>query len=302
LCHFIFINKKVFIWTLCIEKVMDQNQENMEVDLNRLNLETSAQASRVNSSTSFISTTSDNFQLAVPAVAGPSGLHREGPPQKRKRGEQPRKPNISEGNLPAYRQCRTLMVKRIKWNSIVNQLKQYKELKSVPVYCQINKPVPQIWQTDSAFTKWWTSHTQKLQDSLFTHLLECSEAKLSEYSSKEIESKADLGKSLTSQEVQEAIGAFSSLEKRLVDQENTTRRQALARDIGGKRIPPRRRGNYQQSKRAPPKKAQGPRTKRDQKAGQKRKATQGQVQDKDSNAKLAEIIAASIRAAKQQGY
>jgi hypothetical protein len=194
------------------------------------------------------------------------------------------------------------MVKRIKWVAYCDQLEQYQQLKVVPLYCQVTRPVPQIWGNDAAFCSWWESQITELQQSLFKTTVHNANSKANSLIGEERKAIEKLGRDLSSPEIEEAKGALKTLETRLRASEGNSRRVALARDIGGKPGPsPRSKKSKNRSSRpkGPFKKNQPRAGNKQPRAGDKRKAQEGKNLS-DSNTKLAELIVAGIMAAKRQ--
>jgi hypothetical protein len=119
-------------------------------------------------------------------VPGPSGYTAQ-PAQKRRRTDEPRKPALDVANIPLYKKGRNYMVKRIKWEAIVAQLKQYKDLKAVPFYCKIVKQVPQVLQSDPTLCTWWENKISTTQKELFSYVQDKAEEKTSLYLASELE-------------------------------------------------------------------------------------------------------------------
>jgi hypothetical protein len=241
-------------------------------------------------------------QFGVPGVSTDQGEPSTAPPQKRKRSEEaPRKPQLSQSSLDKYRICRNLMVKRVKWVAYCDQPEQYKNLKVLPVYCQVTRPVPQIWSNDDKFSSWWDKQISELQVSLFNNIVTSANIKANSYLHQEREAIEQPGKDLSGKEIEEAKGALQTLESRLKATESNSRRVALARDIGGKPTSaPRSKKNINRKPRSKgPFKSNKTRTgnKQNSRAGEKRKAPDSR-QASDSDTRLAELIISSIRAAK----
>jgi hypothetical protein len=268
------------------------------------NLEKGASSSSAGQSVNFLTPVNSNTSLStgverLDISSNQAFVYNQAPPSKKRKGEEPRKPALEQGaNTELYKSCRTAMVKRIRWSAYKDQVTQYKTLKFMPVYCQLNKPIPQIWQSDPDFSNWWDQKISLLQEELFNKICTSAETKVDSFSKLEREAIIKLGEKLPGNQLEEAKGALCTLEKRLIATEADLRRKAFARDIHGGEAPNSK--NNKRQRRSRSKGRQQPNRQRSKtprpQAGTKRKANNLS----ESDTRLAEIIAESLRAAKRK--
>ena len=228
--------------------------------------------------------------------------------KKRRTDAEVRKPQIRDENFHLYRAGRKLMTNRVKWQCYLEHLQKYKSLNLLPSYCRINKTVPQMWSQVEDVSQWWNTKVSNLQAEMFEKIYHETQVKIDQLLKAEKDHLTKIGANFSPIESQEYLAALQKLESRTKDFKSKEYQQSLVRDMAGnsfRRRRPATRGREQSRSASRKRKNQGNNRNPSNKPNNRKRKFQdntprGNNFSDEDTAKIAEIVAAALKAAKRE--